>query len=58
MVWGSRQDRMGNLLDLWPLLPVEALGDDPQQQTSLVVDSHRSGCGSGRFRMADLSFPA
>jgi hypothetical protein len=58
MVWGSRQDRLGNLPGLWPLLPVEALGDDPQRPTLPTVDRHRSGGGRGLLRMADLSFPA
>jgi hypothetical protein len=58
MVWGSRQNCLGNLPGLWPLLPVEALGDNPQQPTPLTVDSHRSGYGRGLLRMADLSSPA
>jgi len=57
MVWDSRQDRMGNLPGLWPILPGEARGDDPQQIPS-TVESHRSGGGSGLLRMDDLSFPA
>lgn len=31
MVWGSRQDRMGDLPGLWSILPVEALGHNPQK---------------------------
>jgi hypothetical protein len=31
MVWGSRQDRMGNLPGLWPILSGEALGYNPQK---------------------------
>lgn len=58
MVWGSRQDRMGDLPGLWSILPGEALGHNPQKQTPLTVDSHRSGGGSGLLRMDDLSFPA
>ena len=58
MVWGSRQDRMGNLPGLWPILPGEGPGHNPQKQTPLMVDSHKSDCGSGLLRMADLSFPA
>ena len=29
MVWGSRQDRLGNLPGLWPILPVKGLGYNP-----------------------------
>jgi hypothetical protein len=57
MVWGSRQDRMGNLPGLRPILPGEALGDHPQQ-TLLTVDSHRSDGASGLLHLDDLSFPA
>jgi hypothetical protein len=58
MVWGSRQDRLGNLPGLWPLLPVEGLGDDRQRQTPPTVEGHRSGGGRSLLRVADLSFPA
>jgi hypothetical protein len=57
MVWDSRQDRMGNLPGLWPILPGEARGDDPTQTPS-TVESHRSRCGRGLFRLDGLSFPA
>jgi hypothetical protein len=56
MVWCPRQDRLGDLPDLWPLLPGEGLGESPQKKT--LVDSRRSGCGSHAVRMVDLSFPA
>jgi hypothetical protein len=57
MVWCSRQDRMGDMPDLWPLLPFQGCGTSLQEQTLFMVDNGRFGCRSGPLRMDRLSFP-
>jgi hypothetical protein len=56
MVWCPRQDCLGDLPDLWPLLPGEGLGESPQKKT--LVDSGWSGRGSHTVHMVNRSFPA
>ena len=35
MVWGERQDRLGDLPGLWPLLPFEGLDTTPRSRRPL-----------------------
>lgn len=58
MVWGSRQDRMGDLLGLQPILLYQGLGRNPQKQIPLAVDSSRAGGASSLLRVDRLPFPA
>jgi hypothetical protein len=58
MVWCSRQDRMGDLPGLWPILSGQGLGQYPQKQTPLPVDPHLSGGDGGPVPLDDPSFPA
>ena len=50
MVWGLGEDYLEHLSDLWPVLSCQRLGENPQKQTPLMVDSSRSGCGSSPVR--------
>ena len=57
MVWCSRQDRMGDLLGLQPILLRQGLGRAPQKQIPLTMDSSSAGGGSSLLRMDRLPFP-
>ena len=57
-VWGERQNPLGDLPGLWPLLPGGGVDASPQTPTSLTVDSARSRSSSLPLHPDHCSFHA
>ena len=57
-VWGWRQNPLGDIPGLWPLLPGGGVDGSPQTPTSLTVDSARSRGGSLPMHPDHCSFHA